>query len=143
MSALTMNASQVMYITGHAVLYISGNISLVGQSSIYIAPGASLEVYAGGSSTTLGGTGIVNDSGLSANFAYHGLPTNTSMNYSGTSAFVGTINAPNAAFSLGGTADLYGAAIVKSFNSTGGASIHYDEALGDRGALALLSYREL
>jgi hypothetical protein len=38
---------------------------------------------------------------------------------------------------------MVGAAIVNTFNDSGGAAIHYDEGLGGRGQLTMTSYVEL
>ena len=80
---------------------------------------------------------------MAANFSYRGLPTNTKLDYSGGSAFVGTVNAPQAAFKLSGGSGMFGACILDTFTSSGGASVHYDEGLATPGLLTLTGYREL
>ena len=129
MSALTVSGGQSLVVSGNATLHVTGNATVSGSGFIYIAPGASLQLYVGGSKATLSGGGIVNGTGLAANFSYHGLPANTSLTYSGSAAFIGTVNAPEAAFTLSGSAGMCGACIVNSFTSSGGASVHYDERL--------------
>src|SRR6185369_17288700 len=62
-------------VNGSARIYVTGNFSMQGNSSITIAPGARLELYVGGASTTIG---IVNNQGNCASFNYFGLPDNTS-----------------------------------------------------------------
>ena len=144
LSALTISqSSQSLIVTGNATLYVTGNISVTGNGYIYLAPGSSLTLIEGGSAATLSGGGIVNDTLTAANFSYVGLASNTSITYSGNSSFIGTVNAPEADFTLTGTSDMVGAAIVNTFTDSGGAAIHYDEALGATGLPVMTSYTEL
>jgi Tfp pilus assembly protein PilX len=144
LSALTLSGgSGKMLITGKAILYVPGNVNVSGSAYIYLAPGASFDLYTAGSTTVLSGGGVINGTGLAKNFSYHGLPSNTSITYSGSASFIGTINAPEAAFTISGSAAMVGAAIVNTFNDSGGAAIHYDEGLGGRGQLTMTSYVEL
>jgi hypothetical protein len=136
-------SGQTVVVTGNATFVVTGNFSMTGHSFIYVAPGASLQLIVGGSTTVLAGGGIVNGTGTAANFSYIGLPSNTSVSYSGGSAFIGTVNAPEADFSISGGSDFSGAAIVKSFTDSGGSSVHYDESLGGNGLLVMTSYTEL
>ncbi len=136
-------SGQTMVVTGNATFVVTGNFSMSGQSFIYIAPNASLQLIVKGSTTSLSGGGVVNGSGIAANFSYIGLPSNTSVSYSGGSAFIGTINAPEADFSITGGSDFTGAAIVKTFADSGGSNVHYDESLGGNGLLIMTSYTEL
>ena len=136
MSSFSMSgsANNRMLITGNARLYVTGNVSLSGSSSIVIAPGASLKLYVAGASTSLGGKGIVNGSASATNFAYYGMPSNTSVSFSGNAAFTGTIYAPSAALSLGGGGstvyDFVGASVSNTVTMNGHFKFHYDEMLG-------------
>jgi len=123
---------------------VDGDLTVSGSGFIYIAPGGSLKVYVENSSkSVISGGGVANGTGLAANFSYIGLPTNTQLTYSGSAAFIGTVNAPEAAFTVSGSAGMSGAAIVNTFTSSGGASVHYDEGLAGLSLLKLLAYREL
>lgn len=136
MSSLSMSgsANNRMLITGNARLYVTGNVSLSGSSSIVIAPGASLKMYVAGASASLGGNGVVNGSASATNFSYFGLPSNTSVSFSGNAAFTGTIYAPSAALSLGGggnnSYDFVGASVSNTVQMNGHFNFHYDEMLG-------------
>jgi hypothetical protein len=144
--SFSMSGGATMVVTGNATLYVTDGFSMTGNSYIYIAPGGSLQLYVGGATTSISGGGILNGTGVSANFSYYGLAGNTTVKYSGNSAFIGTINAPEADFTYSGGSDIYGAAIVNSFTSkSSGAGFHYDETLGagaNVGAPKLYSYRE-
>jgi hypothetical protein len=133
---LSMSGNQTMLVTGNAVLYVTSSLSLTGNSAIQLAPGATLRLYMAGAYANLGGNGVVNN-GNALNFSYYGLPSNTSVSYSGNGAFTGTIYAPSAAFTLGGggssTYDFAGASVTATVNMNGHYNFHYDENLGRNG----------
>jgi hypothetical protein len=140
MSSLSMSGQQQMLVTNRTILWVTGNVSLSGQAQIIIATNSSLDLYVGTSSgspvsASLGGNGIANNSiGNATNFFYHGLPSNTSVSFSGNAAFTGVIYAPNAALALGGggnnTYDFVGASVSATATLNGHFNFHYDEALG-------------
>lgn len=133
-SSLSMASNHKLYVTGDARLYVTGNVSISGNAGIVIAPGASLKLYVAGTSAALGGNGVSNYGGSATNFGYYGLPSNTSLSLSGNAAIVGTIYAPNAAFSLNGggsnTYDFIGASVTSTVQMNGKFNFHYDELLG-------------
>jgi hypothetical protein len=140
----SINSGNVMVINGTASLYVSGKFSMNGGTTIYIAPGAKLNLWVNGSTTTFTGGGVINDSGLAANLSYYGTTNNTTIKYSGGSTFVATLYAPEADFTLSGGASFIGAVIINSYTSkSSGAAMHYDESLAGPGQLKLLAYREL
>jgi hypothetical protein len=142
-ASFTMNGGDVMVVNGTASLYVDGTFKM-NSGTIYIAPGAKLNLYVNGSSTTFAGGGVVNDSGLAANFSYYGTTNNTTVKYTGNSVFTATLYAPEADFTLTGGGTFVGAVIVNSFTSkSSGAAMHYDESLSGPGQLKLVSYREL
>jgi hypothetical protein len=122
------NSHNPMFVTGNAILYVTGSFTVSGSGYVWIMPGASLTLYAGGT-TTISGGGVVNGTGLAANFSYYGLPSNTSLVYSGASPLIGTVYAPQANFTFAGSASWSGAGIANSVTTSGGAPLHYDENL--------------
>jgi hypothetical protein len=123
-----------VYVNGsNVVLYITDSISLGSKMEIRIAPNSSFKLYMAGASAEINGSGIINETGLAKNFTYYGLPTNTQLKFGAQVAFVGTIYAPQADFSLGGggknTFDFVGASITKSAKMNGHYNFHYDEGL--------------
>lgn len=136
LSSLSLKTGNAVLVAGRAVLYVTGNVSMSGSSQIYIAPGASLELFVGGASTSLT---QVNTSGYAKDFTYYGLPTNTSISWSGNNEFIGTVYAPSASFSLTGGGsnnnDYQGACIVNSVTMNGHFSFHFDESLARNGPL--------
>jgi hypothetical protein len=134
MSNLSLSGKQVMMVTNQVKLLITGSLSVSGNAYIEIAQGSSLYLYMQGSSASIGGNGMVNDTGNATNFVYMGTPSNTSLSFSGNGTFTGLIYAPSAAFTLGGggnnTQDFVGASITGTVSMNGHFNFHYDEALG-------------
>ena len=147
---LTSGNYQLANLTGsvyvgqsNTVLYVTSSISIGGggatkkgsaPAQIHIAPGGSLTIYMAGATTSISGNGVVNDTAQAKNFAYYGLPSNTTISLTGNGAFYGTIYAPQADFSLKGSGktsvdDFTGASITKSTTMTGNFNFHYDESL--------------
>ena len=120
-------------VTGNVTLWVTGDVNIGSGEFIEVAQGASLKLYVSGASAVIGGQGIINDTGYAKNFQYYGLPTNTSIDYKGNSAFTGTINAPQADVKLGGGGttdyDFVGSVVANSVTLNGHFHIHYDEAL--------------
>jgi hypothetical protein len=144
MSSFTSSDSlHPLFVTGNATLFVDGNFTVQGSGYVYIAPGASLTLYVSGSTTTISGGGVVNATGLPEDFTYIGLSGNTSITYSGSAAFVGTVNAPEADFTISGSAGAYGAIICNSYTSSGGSSWHYDSSLAGGSRPVATSWTEL
>ena len=124
-------------VTGNARLLVTSGVSFSGSDFLYIAPGASLQLYVSAQKATLGGQGIQNDTGTPSSFVYYGLPTNTSLSYSGNAAMSGAVYAPNADFTMGGggqnTYDFSGACVTRTITMNGKFNFHYDERLGISG----------
>jgi len=120
-------------VTGNVSLYVTSSFNFTGQDAITIAPGASLKVYVGATTASLGGNGVINNTGNALNFQYYGLPSNTSLSLSGNAAFTGAIYAPDAAFTLGGggnnTYDFVGGSVTKTVTMNGHFNFHFDECL--------------
>jgi hypothetical protein len=120
-------STKPMIVTGNAILWVTGDVTVSGSGYIYVQPGASLKLYVGGNAT-VSGVGVVNGTGLASNFSLVGLNSNTQIIDSGSAAFIGTINAPQADVTISSLAGFYGAVIANSVNIYGG--FHYDESLG-------------
>jgi choice-of-anchor A domain-containing protein len=108
-------------------------VAFSGNDFIKIDPNASLKLYVGSTSASIGGNGVLNQSGSALNFQYYGLPSNTSLALGGNAEFRGTIYAPNADFTLSGggntVTDFIGSSITKTVKMDGKFNFHYDEAL--------------
>lgn len=133
-------------VTGNAVLLVTDRVQFSGLDSIQIMPGASLKLYVAARDATIGGLGVINNSGLATSFIYYGLPSNESLSISGNGALAGLIYAPNAAVQLNGGGNVYGAIMCKSASVNGAFSFHFDEALKDpkfMGRYTIVSWDEI
>ena len=128
----TLNGS--VYVRGKAKLYVSTTLNM---SALVIDPNKKLDLYCAPGSAAIAGNTAWNSDRTADSFGFWGLPTCTSVSFSGNAGFTGTIYAPNAAFTLNGggnnTIDFIGASIAKSVTLNGHFNFHYDEALGKFG----------
>jgi hypothetical protein len=140
--SMKLSGQNSILINGAAVWWCAQGLDFSGQGSMIIAPGASLTLYVGkstgnGASLSIAGNGIINGTGNATNCMMWGLPSCTSVSYNGNAAYVGTIYAPNADFSLGGGGndvnDFIGASVTLTVTLNGHFNFHYDEALGRLG----------
>jgi hypothetical protein len=96
-----------------------------------------LTMYVSAPSFSIGGNNSINYQGRAANFAYYGLPGNTSVTLSGNASFTGTFYAPDAALTLSGGGssdyDFIGSCVAKSLNINGHFMFHFDEDLLNSG----------
>ena len=149
-----LSQNETLYVSGNARLYVTGNINMKSQNSCFItiAPGASLVLYCG----TTDGPAVsaqltqVNTAGNASTFQYWGLPSNTAVTWNGNNSYVGTVYAPEAAFSMGGGGssdfDYQGACVVYSASLNGHFNFHFDENLSRLGpptGFSVISWREL
>lgn len=129
---LSVNRTNTISVFGNATVYVTGDANIAG--TINILPGASLKLYVGGNTATLG---RINSDGSVASFQYFGLPSNKSLSWSGNDVFVGTIYAPQASVTLGGGGsdpfDFSGSCVAESITISGHFSFHYDEVLKRKG----------
>jgi hypothetical protein len=123
-----LNSTEPILISGQARLYVKGDFKTTGTGYLQISPGASLEVYVGGTVTIAGG-GVVNKSGLAANNQWYGLTSSTDWKVAGGAEWLGTVYAPQASVEFLGISDSFGAFVANDFTISGVAGFHYDEAL--------------
>ena len=136
----------------NCTLWVTSDIQIGTKGQVTIGPSGSVNMYVSATNPSIGGNGIVNESGYAANFNYYGLPSNTGLTISANTAFVGRIYAPEADFTLngGGTqktpTDFTGQSITKSATMGGHFKFHYDQAapiLQGGTGIAVTSWAEL
>ena len=126
---ISMGSGELFLVTGRARILVTGTVNLTGDAGIILATNATVEWYQLGSTVNMGGRGVVNSRGFAKDFQLVGLKTCTSVSYSGSFQFTGTVYAPSATVTLTGSADAYGALVGSSIELSGGMGLHYDEAL--------------
>jgi hypothetical protein len=138
----TIDSDHPMIITGNATLYISGDLVVRDGGFIYLDLGASVKLYVGGS-VDIGGTGIINGTSRAKDLSIYGLNSCNSINYSGSSAFIGTVYAPYAAFSFSGAAGAFGSFSANSISINNNSHVAFDESLNATGEYIVASWNEL
>lgn len=127
------NLTGTVYVSGHARLSLPNGLNMSGNDQFVLGPLGSLTIYAGGSSITIGGNGVVNPSGFAGNFIVYCAPSVTSFTLNGNGEFTGVLVAPNADITMNGGGnsdqDFIGALMVNSVRMNGHFKFHYDEAL--------------
>ncbi len=125
-------APQVAGQDSYVEIWVTGDFTTSGSGYILQQPGVHVTYYIGGNVTVSGGS-FNNQSNLAANNSVNlitPLSGSQTLTVSGGGTFIGTLNAPGADITLSGSANFSGAMVGKTINISGGASLHYDEALG-------------
>jgi len=141
----SIGGGKAIVVTAPSTLYVNNTFTVSGSGFIYIAPGASLQLYVTGPKCDITGGGVVNGALTAPNCQIWCMPTCTEVTTSGSSGYIGTIYAPEAAITVSGSAATSGAMVGGSFVISGSGTIHYDEALGGPGGYKFLaaSWQEL
>jgi hypothetical protein len=120
-------------VLGNAQLVLPTGLSMSGNDQITIAPGGSLKMYVDGSACTVGGNGVLNQSGYAWNFMLQCTPNVKNFTFNGNGEFIGVLVAPEANMTMNGGGksnnDFIGSLMMNSVGMNGHFSFHYDEAL--------------
>ena len=129
---------------GYVEIWIPGDFTTAGNGAVNIPAHVHVIFYIDGA-VKIAGNGVVNTSQIPANVTIYGNHDSTvaqTMTVDGNGQFAGVMYAPNASITAkggGSTGDIWGAIYAKSIFFNGGTSLHYDQALGDAGAV--IDYR--
>lgn len=135
-TALDIGGSSSVTIAGPVDLIVTGNTTVSGAGTLAIsgvtALNPSLNLYCPGT-IDIGGSGMVNNTALPIKVTIWGTKpaggTPQTVNVTGSSAFNGTIYAPNGNINLSGSGGVFGAVIGSTVTLSGSAVIHYDVQL--------------
>jgi hypothetical protein len=123
-SDLKAGSYTAMVVESDSTLYVTGDVNV---DKIVFKNGAKLDLYLGGSSINFG---AALEAATSTQFRVLGLPTCTSMNFTGGENFVGVIYAPECDVKASSHASISGAMTVHGLKCTGSFDFHYDVAVG-------------
>lgn len=140
--SLKLNAGQTMMVEGNVTLYVTGDFDVMGGATVIIAPGGSLALYVGGN-VDIGGNGVVNETQVPSAFALYGLPTCTTVKYTGGTALYAVVDAPEASLTLAGGSDIYGAFTAHDISVGGNGGVHYDDSLGASKGFVVANWFEI
>jgi hypothetical protein len=142
LSELTISSSQQVTLSNptpgadaYINIYITGNsgISISGAAKIVQEAGVHANIYLAGN-IVVSGTGVVNKNNQASYLQVFGITPASgtkSASINGSASFIGILNAPAYALNVSGSASFIGAAIAYSANVSGGAAMHYDQALAN------------
>ncbi len=113
----------------YIIFWVTGNYTTSGSGFISQASGVHTTWYVDGDMTT-SGQSYTNGDGVASEVSFIGVGgSGSKFTISGGGNFVGTILAPNYDGTISGSGALVGSVVANSLNISGGASIHYDDAL--------------
>ena len=112
-------------------VWITGKFVTSGSGYIVQAPGVHVTWIVDGD-ITVSGDSYQNQTGYAANNSFIGVGSNKFTD-SGSSTFTGTVYAPGYDETISGSGDFSGGMVGNTLTISGGASLHYDEALGGGG----------
>lgn len=130
-------------------IWVPGGIDVEGSNQITVPAGTHVTFYVDGN-VKIAGNGVLNSSEIGGNpnpsyipqdLVFYGNPDPTvsqSITVNGNGIFAGVIYAPNASVTAkgsGNNGDIYGAIIAHDIFFNGTTSLHYDTALGNKGAV--------
>lgn len=126
---LTVADNVVLYLQNHAT---TSAVSVGGTAGINITAAGKLTIYTDGNISS-GGNGMTNDNANATSCLIYGTNTGSgqTITMSGNATTVAAINAPNADFSITGSAEVWGSVIARNIALNGNAAFRYDEALLD------------
>jgi hypothetical protein len=113
-------------------IWVTGKYTISGSGYVDQNTLVHSDWYVGNNITTSGDS-YNNRSGVASNVNFVGYGTNNTLTVSGSAAFVGTINAPAYKVTVSGSGGISGALIGDTLTISGGAGLHYDEALNING----------
>jgi hypothetical protein len=124
---LTVAANVVVYLQSHTG---ATAVSIGGTAKIQVASTGNLAIYTDGN-MAVGGNGMANSNANASSCLIYGTNTGTGQTIAmtGNATTVTAINAPNAAFSITGSGEVWGAVIARTIALNGNAAFRYDEAL--------------
>jgi hypothetical protein len=128
-TAMTAGGGVTWNFTGDVTIYCDNKFTISGSGIGNVAPGAHVTIHQGTNDFTISGSGVINQDQKPANLTIYSASL-TKVTVSGSAAFYGTIRAPNAAMTVSGSGGYYGGMQAKALTISGGATMHYDEALG-------------
>ncbi len=129
---------------GYIEIWIPGGLSVNGNAAINIPNGATVTFYVDGK-VDITGNGVLNSSTIPGRVTFYGNPdpaSSQSISVAGNADFAGIIYAPNSDVNAqggGNSGAIYGSIVAKTIFFNGGTTLHYDQALGDLGAV--IDYR--
>jgi len=125
--------------TYYVDIWVPGQFQVTGSAGIVQLPGVYVTIYVD-NQIQMSGSTITNGNNTAASLTIIGIGNNQNVQLSGSANFIGVVEAPGDNLQISGSASYSGAFIGNTMQLSGGASIHYDEALNKNGGSSSVSY---
>jgi hypothetical protein len=135
--SLTITAANAGVDNNYITIWVTGDYTTSGSGFISQAAGVKVTWYVDGNMTT-SGQSYNNGDGLASETSFYLTGTNTNspkFTISGSGNFIGTIAAPGYDGTISGSGSLVGSLVASTLTISGGASLHYDDALATNNGL--------
>ncbi|MBF0511280.1 MAG: hypothetical protein HQL13_03025 [Candidatus Omnitrophica bacterium] len=132
-AGFNLSGSSVVTIVGPANIYMTGAINLSSTAQIAVSASSTgpVIIYSS-SSVNASGSGITNSTYIPSYFQLYGSSSSAqSLNLSGSSAFYGTVYAPNGSLNISGSGGVYGSFIGNTAALSTSNGVHYDQYLAN------------
>lgn len=126
LTAINLTNQNNLTINGNVILNVSGNVSTSGNTNFYI--NGSLVIYVGG--TVSLANSFNNTAQRPKDMVIIGLPSCTSITFTGNVPFTGCVYAPSATVTTSGSGAIFGSVVGDKIVAGANNQIHYDESLG-------------
>ena len=129
--SVTITAANSGTDNNYITFWVTGDYTTSGSGFISQASGVKATWYVDGSMTT-SGQSYNNSDGLASEVSFNLTGNNTNnpkFTISGSGSFIGTVNAPGYDGTVSGSGSFVGSLVASTLTISGGASLHYDDAL--------------
>ena len=134
----TINSANTNNSNNAIIIWVTGKLTTSGSGMISQDSHVNVTWYVD-SDITVSGSSFANGSGYAANMTMYGVGNNKAT-ISGSGAFVGVLNAPGYDVTISGSGGLSGSVTANTLTISGGASLHYDQALSGSSSIDHFSY---
>jgi hypothetical protein len=125
--------------TYYVDIWVPGQFQISGSASINQQSGVVVTIYVD-NQIQMSGSSITNGNNIASDLTIIGTGNNQNVQLSGSSNFIGVVEAPNDNIQISGSSSYSGAFIGNTLQLSGSASVHYDEALNKNGGGGGVSY---
>lgn len=126
LTAINLTNQNDVTVNGNVILYVTGNVSTTGSTNFYI--NGSLTIYVGGTLSLA--NSFNNAAQRPKDFGILGLPSCTSISFSGNVPVCGYVYAPSATITTSGSGAIFGSLVGDKIVAGANTPFHYDESLG-------------
>ena len=119
-------------VSGKTAVFVGGDLDAASGFDVELGPGAELDLFVEGALANLASFSLGSPAAPGQARVYvHGA---SNLTLPAGARFAGNLYAPNASLVLSGQAEVFGSVFVRSLNSSGALTIHFDDAVARAGS---------